>query len=115
MNRIASVVTAAAATSLALATVGAFALTSGISWNSDDDDDHEEREWAERNGLLDPALAATSGTTLTVAGTGAAPADLAASPARSTRESREDRERREHDDHDDDDHDDDDHDDDDDD
>jgi len=108
VNRIASVVTAAAATGLALATVGAFALTSGISWNHGDDDEHEEHEWAERNGLLESGIFSTSGTTLTATGAGAATTDLAASPARSTRESREDRERREHDDHDDDDHEDDD-------
>lgn len=56
MNRIASIVTAAGATALALATVGAFALTSGFAGGEDDDDDHE---WAERNALFDGSLAAT--------------------------------------------------------
>jgi len=102
VNRIASVVTAAAATGLALATVGAFALTSGISWNHDDDDEHEEHEWAERNGLLESGIFGGTGTTLPAAGA-ASPSAGSASSGTITRQSREDRERREHEEHEDDD------------
>lgn len=100
MNRIASIVTAAGATALALATVGAFALTSGFAGGEDEDDDHE---WAERNGFFDGSLAATGAAVAPATGastTGGAVTSRATATERRGTETRaqHDLREREHDD-----------------